>query len=135
MKRTRELQRRTALGVDPEKVRAFRERGQRSSARATNKRRAISPASPEQREKIVGRVCASCGDPASDPMHLWPRGMGGCDHPDCVLPGCRVCHRLYDDGQLDLEAIVALPDFAAERAHMASHASFQACIRRLRGNA
>ena len=34
--------------------------------------------------------------------HLVPRSLGGCDHPDCAVPLCRVHHRLYDRGQLDL---------------------------------
>jgi hypothetical protein len=31
-----------------------------------------------------------------------PRSLGGCDEPDCVVPLCRVHHRRYDRGQLDL---------------------------------
>jgi hypothetical protein len=35
-------------------------------------------------------------------MHVIPRSLGGTDHPDDVVPGCRRCHGLYDTGQLDL---------------------------------
>ena len=31
-----------------------------------------------------------------------PRSLGGCDHPDCVAPLCRPCHRVYDRRELDL---------------------------------
>lgn len=91
-------------------------------------------ASPEQREKVKGRVCVYCaGGPPCDPAHLASRGAGGCDHPDCVLALCRLCHRQFDEGYLDLEPVLALPDYAAERAHMAWHMSFARCIKRLRG--
>lgn len=134
MKRT-ELQRKTELRADPERTRVFVERSRRSSAKTMVRPRAISPASPEQRAKVAGRVCASCGDPSQkcDPAHLTQRSQGGCDHPDCVVPLCRGCHRLFDEGALDLESVLALPNFAAERSHMAGHASFAVCVRRLRG--
>lgn len=93
-------------------------------------------ASPEQREKVKGRVCLNCaGGPPCDPAHLTSRGAGGCTHPDCVVPLCRVCHREFDEGRLDLESVIALPDHAVERAHMALHGSFALCIKRLRGMA
>jgi hypothetical protein len=107
------------------------QRGQRNS---NPKRRAISPASPEQRYKVDGRVCVCCAKPGPcDPAHLTPRSLGGCDHPDCVIPLCRGCHRFFDEHALDLESVLALPDFAAERSHMASHMSFARCIQRLSG--
>jgi hypothetical protein len=36
---------------------------------------------------------------------------------------------------IDLESVLALPEFAAERAHMAYHLSFARCQVRLRGAA
>lgn len=124
---------RTTLKANPETTRAFVERGHRSSARAMSRLRPVSPASPEQRARAKGAVCVNCGGSPCDPAHLTSRAQGGCDHPDCVIALCRGCHRRFDEGDLDLEAVLALPEFAAERSHMASHGSFQACIRRLRG--
>lgn len=67
---------------------------------------------PKQREKVAGLACLYCGAGASDyvaidPAHLWPRGKGGCDDELCVGPLCRYsngegCHRLFDEGKLDL---------------------------------
>jgi hypothetical protein len=37
-----------------------------------------------------------------DPMHLCPRSMGGCDHPDCTVSGRRDIHDAFDNGDLDL---------------------------------
>jgi hypothetical protein len=56
---------------------------------------------PAQREKVKGLVCVGCGQEASewtviDPAHLWPKGKGGCNHPDCVIPLCRHSH---EDGE------------------------------------
>lgn len=98
------------------------------------RRSAVSPASDAQRRKVVDRCCVSCGTPnGCDPAHLWPRSLGGCDDQDCVIPLCRECHEDFDRGLVDLEPVLALPQFAAERSHMASHASFARCVRRLNG--
>lgn len=94
----------------------------------------VSPASQPQRAKTRDANCASCGRPGSDPAHLVPRSLGGCDHPDCVIALCRDCHRAFDDGMLDLEALLALPTFSLERSHMAAHMSFARCVQRLRGS-
>ena len=104
-----------------------------STNRVRPARKAISPASNEQRAKVKDAACVNCGFPACDPMHLASRAQGGCDSADCILPGCRNCHRAFDNGALDLEPILALPEYAAERAHMASHMSLRACLRRLNG--
>lgn len=90
-------------------------------------------ASREQRAKVRDRACVNCGGGGCDPAHLTSRAGGGCDHRDCVWPMCRQCHRLFDEGRLDMEAVSALPQFALERAHMASHASFAVCVQRLKG--
>jgi hypothetical protein len=39
---------------------------------------------------------------AVDPAHPVPRSLDGGDAPDCVVPLCRLHHRRYDRGQLDL---------------------------------
>jgi hypothetical protein len=60
-------------------------------------------ASKMQREKVRFMPCLGCGaDEGVDPAHVWSRGKGGCDHPDCVIPLCRSCHRAFDEGTLDL---------------------------------
>ena len=35
-------------------------------------------------------------------MHLIDRSLGGDDDPRITVPGCRRCHRLYDEGRLSL---------------------------------
>lgn len=67
------------------------------------RRRAVSPASPAQREKVRTESCIVCGQPGTDPAHLVPRSLLGCDSALCVLPLCRTCHQAYDQGALDLE--------------------------------
>ena len=102
MKRT-PLERRTELK---------RTNGLKRTASAP-KRRAISPASPAQREKVKAHgSCIVCarepewdGVPL-DPAHLWPRGRGGCDSAFCVVPLCRFCHNQFDDGILDLLSVL-----------------------------
>ena len=127
------LERRAPLVADPEKVSAFTQRGRVAAVKNT-KRRPISEASPEQRRKVKGRICVNCGGGPCDPAHLTARGVGGCDDAACVLPLCRTCHRSLDEGGgIDLTPVLALPEFAAERSHMAGHMSFHACIRRLGG--
>jgi hypothetical protein len=96
------------------------------------KRAPFSPASPAQRAKIKGQRCVHCGRPATDPMHLWPRGKGGCDDPQCVVPGCRSCHRLFDAGALDVLADL-VRDFKPEIAHAQLHTDPVSLLARLTG--
>jgi len=49
-----------------------------------------------------------------------PRSLGGCEHPDCVVPLCRLCHRAYDTGRLDLLPHLE-PRWRAELAHALGH--------------
>lgn len=83
-----------------------------------------------QRAKVRGLVCVGCGQEASewsaiDPAHLWPRGKGGCDHPDCVIPLCRHsredgeagCHRRFDEGRLELLPSLIDKGYWVEMAH------------------
>jgi hypothetical protein len=49
-----------------------------------------------------------------------PRSLNGCDHPDCVVPLCRACHRVYDGGELDLLPRLE-PCFRAELGHGMLH--------------
>ena len=130
------LQRKSPLKPSPETVREFQQRARRNSR---PKGRAVSPASRAQRIKVKDRLCANCGNLGPcDPAHLTPRAHGGCDSDLCVIPLCRTCHRNFDEefGErryVDLEALLALPEFAAERAHMAEHLSLRKCIERLTG--
>lgn len=134
--KTSELKRKTELRANSETTRTFEQRGRTNSR---PKRRAVSPASSEQRAKVKDRLCVNCADDGPcDPAHLTARAQGGCDHPDCVLPLCRECHRGLDaregpQAQIDLEPVLALREFATERAHMASHLSYRQCIQRLTG--
>jgi hypothetical protein len=96
------------------------------------KRKGFS-ASPAQQAKVRDQRCVECGMPGCDPAHLVPRSLGGCDDEACVIALCRRCHRKFDEHGLDLEPVLALSQFARERAHMASHMSFARCIQRLRG--
>ena len=98
------------------------------------RRRAVSPASKEQRLKVATATCAFCGRPGPcDPAHLTSRAQGGCDDPLCVIPLCRLCHTWFDTGQIDMEGVLALEKWRDERGHMAWHAPFAVCQHRLRG--
>lgn len=113
----------------------------------------------KQREKVKGLACAGCGREESegfvviDPAHLWPRGKGGCDHPDCVIPLCRFlqtlyepvgilridkgCHPAFDAGELDLLPRLADSEaWAKEQAHpiLVHGVGLVELVRRLSGN-
>ena len=93
----------------------------------------VAPASPEQRAKVAGRACISCGSRRRiDPAHITARSRGGCDHPDCVVPLCRACHRAFDRGELDLLPKLE-PGFRAELAHALTHLPLVALLRRVTG--
>lgn len=126
--------RRSQIQRDELALSAFIARGRVSSA-ANRKRKAVSPASAEQRERVRDRCCVNCGMPGCDPAHLCPRSLGGCDDALCVIPLCRNCHRAFDHGAVDLEPVIALRQFSEERAHMASHLSLRQCMKRLNGMA
>lgn len=97
--------------------------------RSTLKRGRGFAASKAQREKVKGLPCVGCGtadgeeffdggEPVRcDPAHLWPRGMGGCDDAQCVIPLCRACHRAFDEGKLDLLPRLIDGKFFPEMAH------------------
>jgi len=68
-----------------------------------------------------------------EPAHLVPRSLGGCDHPDCVVPLCRVHHRLYDRGALDLLPHLE-PQHRSELAHGLLHVGLIGLLRRVTGS-
>lgn len=110
-------------------------------------------ASKAQRDKVKLMPCVGCGrevdpdDPgdwAIDPAHVWPKGKGGCDSPDCCLPLCRFvytgdgCHRLFDKGKLDLtERLADSEAWQVEQAHpiLVHGVSPVELVRRLSGGA
>jgi hypothetical protein len=90
-------------------------------------------ASQAQRAKIVGAACVVCSTTKGlTPAHLAPRSLGGCDHPDCVVPMCWAHHRAYDTGRLDLLAHLE-PRWRTELAHAVSHLGLISAYRRLTG--
>lgn len=131
--------RKKPLKSDPEVKRAFLERGRASGARslkASAKRRGgVSPASPAQRTAVDGQPCIVCGDSPVDPAHLVARAHGGCDSPLCVVPLCRSCHRAFDDGELDLLAVLveSWERWRAHVQHMLCHANPVQMVERLAG--
>lgn len=90
-------------------------------------------ASTAQRRKVRFSLCAFCGrGPGCDPAHVTPRSLGGCDHPDCVIPACRDCHRQLDKGEFDaLPALEAL--YRTELAHAVLHMGLERLRNRLIG--
>jgi hypothetical protein len=59
-----------------------------------------------------------------------PRSMGGCDHADCVVALCRLHHRAYDSGRLDLVSYLE-PAHRWEAAHAVIHVGLARALRRL----
>ena len=96
-------------------------------------RRAPFGASAAQRAKVVGQGCVVCRQTKGiTPAHLAPRSLGGCDHPDCVVPLCWLHHRAYDTGELELLPHLE-PRWRDEIAHAVLHLGLIAAVRRLRG--
>jgi hypothetical protein len=93
----------------------------------------VAPASPAQRERVGGARCIVCGARTGvDPAHLVPRALGGCDDALCVVPLCRIHHRAYDRGALDLVPHLE-PHHRAEAAHAVGHLGLVGALRRLSG--
>jgi hypothetical protein len=83
--------------------------------------RAPFAASEAQRAKIRGAACVVCLQTKGiTPAHLAARSLGGCDHPDCVVPLCWMHHRAYDTGRLELLPYLE-PRWRAEVAHAVLH--------------
>jgi hypothetical protein len=103
---------------------------------AQTKRKPVSPASPAQRDKVRARASIVSGWGPCDPAHLWPRGMGGCDHPDCVVPLTRAEHRAFDRGEIDLLPHLITAGCWDELAHMQAehHVDPIAQLHRLTGD-
>jgi hypothetical protein len=96
-------------------------------------RRALAPASPAQPDTVRGAACIVCATrSAIDPAHLVPRPLGGCDDPLCVVALCRIHHRAYDRGALDLVPYLE-PRYRAGAAHAVAHLGLVGALRRLSG--
>ena len=81
--------------------------------------------------KTAGSACIVCLQTKGlTPAHLVPRSLGGCDHPDCVVPLCWKHHRAYETGRLDLVPHLE-PDWRIEAAHAVLHLGLAGALRRL----
>ncbi len=103
---------------------------------STQKRRPISAASSEQREKVAERACVVCREPHCDPAHLIPRGMlsEGQDDPRAVIPLCRAHHDEFDHaGTLDLLPYLE-PWWREELAFAVERVGLMATLRRVTGS-
>jgi hypothetical protein len=121
LRRRKRLQRRTEL-----------RRTGRLQRRTPLRRYRIAPASDAQRAKVADQACLVCGGRPVDPAHLVPRSLGGCDQAGCVVPLCRIHHRSYDGGELDLLPHLE-PRFRTELAHAVVHIGLLRLLRRLTG--
>jgi hypothetical protein len=101
--------------------------------KTTLQRTASLAASDQQRAAVAGRACIVCGTTRRiDPAHLIPRSLGGCADALCVAPLCRVCHRAYDAGRLDLLPHLE-PAWRAQVAHAVGHVGLIGALRRIGG--
>jgi hypothetical protein len=120
LKRRSPLRRRTTLA-----------RGARLGRRTPLELSPSLRASDAQRDKVAGQACIVCGIRTTiDPAHVVPRSLGGCDHPDCVVALCRLHHRAYDRGELDLVAYLE-PCHRREAAHAVGHVGMVGALRRI----
>lgn len=97
------------------------------------RRRPISPASPAQRAKVTDAGgCLVCGNELVDPAHLIDRSLlgEGQDDPRAVVALCRLDHRLYDEGQLDLLPYL-WPRYAVELAFAVERFNLIPTLRRV----
>jgi hypothetical protein len=87
-------------------------------------------ASRHQRLKVAGQLCIVTAVSHPDPAHLVPRGLGGCDDADCVVPLHRFAHRRYDNGTLDLLPHLE-PNYRREIAHAVEYLGLIRTLERL----
>lgn len=119
------------LGADVDEVREWIYGKRRPAA----KRQPISEASPEQRAKVKGKACIVCRRPGPcDPMHLIDRSLASDDgDPRRVVPGCRECHRRFDEEDLDLLPYLE-PHFREEVAFAVEQVGLITALLRLSGD-
>lgn len=87
-------------------------------------------ASNKQRSKVRGKPCIICWKTPVDPAHVIPRSMGGCNDSDCVVALCRICHRAYDTGDLDLLPYLEQV-YRDEQAHAVEHVGIARAYQRI----
>ncbi|MGN6171026.1 MAG: hypothetical protein ACTHQQ_23065 [Solirubrobacteraceae bacterium] len=86
-----------------------------------------------QRAAVAGRPCIVCGtERRIDPAHLIPRSLGGCGDAGCCVPLCRLHHRNYDRGELDLLPYLESV-WRAQLAHAVGHVGLIGALRRISG--
>lgn len=106
-----------------------RDQSDRGGARRSRSR-PVSPASPAQRAKVKGKACIVCAGGPCHPAHLIDRSLGGNDDPRAVVPLCPSCHRLYDEGGLDLLGSLE-PRYREELAYAVELVGLVATLRRV----
>ena len=90
-------------------------------------------ATERQRAAVAGLRCIVCGtDRRIDAAHLIPRSLGGCGDVACCVPLCRLHHRAYDRGELDLLRYLE-PAWRTQLAHAVGHVGVIAALRRITG--
>ena len=115
-----------------------RRRDAAATERARAGRGADRPAAGRrQPRRSARRSSAAPASSARRPTGSRPRTsrrarMGGCDHPDCVVPMCWTHHRAYDTGRLDLLRHLE-PRWRTEIAHAVAHLGLISAYRRLTG--
>jgi hypothetical protein len=75
------------------------------------KRTPLGHCTPEQKERVRDKACIACGLALGEchPAHLIDSGGLSIEIANdvrAVVPLCAVCHRLYDDRQLDLSTVL-----------------------------
>jgi hypothetical protein len=106
--------------------------------RKQTQRQSISPASPEQRAKVMTRACIVCRKHAGSchPAHLIDRSLAPtemADDPRAVVPLCPEDHRAYDEEKIDLLPYLE-PHFREEVAYAVEQVGIMRALRRLSGD-
>lgn len=52
----------------------------------------VQAARPTLMHGTVGYSCRYCGAPSEHIDHVWPRALGGDDHPNNLVPACQRCN-------------------------------------------
>lgn len=103
-----------------EEADAANERGEQPRRLSTFRRKGgFTPASPQQRRKVQRQGCRITGEHGGHvhAAHVCDRGLGGCEHEDCVIGLRADYHRLYDMQRFDVLPHLTLE----EQAHLVAH--------------
>lgn len=120
---------RSPLTANPQTTAAWQQRSVKPA-----KRRAISPATPEQRQAIHDRPCLACSDGPCHPAHLIDRSLcpDRADDARAVVPLCPSCHRAYDLHSLSLLEFLE-PGFRVELAFAVERFGLISTLERVTG--